>query len=438
MVKKKIKFVNLWSQAKKVIPGGNMLLSKRPEMFLPNSWPTYYSKSKGCNIWDLNNKKYIDVSLMGVGTNILGYANSAVDKKVKEVIKKGNMTTLNCSEEVELAKKLLSMHEWNGMVKFARTGGEAAAIAVRIARAYTKKDKVMACGYHGWHDWYLASNLKNTSDLNGHLLNNTKFEGVPKNLKKTIQMFDYNNIKNFKKIFEKNKKHVGVIIMEVSRNFQPDDNFLKTIAQTCKKNNVILIVDECSSGFRESFGGLYKKYNFLPDIVLYGKAIGNGYPLTAIVGKKRIMQKAQDTFISSTFWTDRIGPVAALETLKQMEKIKSWEVITNKGKLVKKEWKKIFDRFQLNVDILGIDVLPLFKFKNKSHLKYKTFITQEMLKKGYLASNIIYLSIAHTDQILKKYFIHFEQVIKKLSNLINQKKFRLNNAVCHSEMKRIN
>ena len=302
MVKKNTnsKSLKLWKKAKKLIPGGNMLLSKRPEMFLPNEWPTYFSKSKGCYVWDLNNKKYIDVSLMGVGTNILGYSNTSVDKKVKEIIKKGNLTTLNCPEEVELAEKLLTIHPWKGMVKFARTGGEACSIAIRISRAHTNKELVLACGYHGWHDWYLASNLKNKENLNNHLLKKTSINGVPSNLKNTIKLFEYNKLEDFKKHILRNN-NISSVIMEVSRNYLPSQNFLKEIRRITSKNKIVLIFDECTSGFRETYGGLYKKYKVIPDIVLYGKAIGNGYPLTAIVGKKEIMQAAQKTFISSTF-----------------------------------------------------------------------------------------------------------------------------------------
>ena len=169
-MKKNNSGIKLWKKAKNIIPGGNMLLSKRPEMFLPDFWPTYFSKSKGCTVWDLDNKKYYDMSLMGVGTNILGYGCEEVDAEVQNIIKKGNMSSLNCPEEVYLAEKLIAMHPWADMVRFARTGGEANSIAVRIARAASGKDKVAVCGYHGWHDWYLAANLNDDSNLDGHLL----------------------------------------------------------------------------------------------------------------------------------------------------------------------------------------------------------------------------------------------------------------------------
>ena len=154
--------LKLWSRAKNVIPGGTMLLSKNPDRYLPNAWPTYFKTSKGCIITDLDNNRFKDFSTMGVGTNVLGYGNNVVDRAVRQVIQKGNLSTLNCQEEVLLAEKLIEIHPWFQMVKFARTGGEANSISVRIARAASGKDNIAICGYHGWHDWYLSTNLNLT------------------------------------------------------------------------------------------------------------------------------------------------------------------------------------------------------------------------------------------------------------------------------------
>ena len=153
----------VWEQAKNLIAGGNMLFSKRPDAFLPNKWPSYFKKTKGCQIVGVDGKKYTDLSIMGIGTNLLGYSNNIVDKAVAKVINQGNMSTLNCTEEVDLAEKLIELHPWAGKVRFARSGGEANAISIRLARAYTGKSKVAFCGYHGWHDWYLAANLKDNN-----------------------------------------------------------------------------------------------------------------------------------------------------------------------------------------------------------------------------------------------------------------------------------
>ena len=329
----------LYNRAKKLIPGGNMLLSKKPELFLPNGWPAYFSKTKGCEIWDLDHNKFYDLSLMGVGTNILGYSNNKVDKAVYKIIKTGNLSTLNCKEEVILAEQLIKIHPWADMVKFARTGGEANAIAIRIARAASGKDNVAFCGYHGWHDWYLATNIKNEKNLNQHLLKGIQTKGVPNNLKGSIFPFEYNKFNQLKDLIDKNK--IGVICMEVMRNDYPKNNFLQKVRQIANKKNIVLVFDECTSGFRKNFGGLHLKFKVNPDIAIFGKALGNGYAITSIIGKRNIMETAQKSFISSTFWTERIGPAAAIETLNQMKKLKSWKIIDSNGKYIIKNWQKL-------------------------------------------------------------------------------------------------
>ena len=337
---------------------------------------------------------------MGVGTNILGYSNKDVDKAVTKRLQKGNMSSLNCEEEVLLAVKLKKIHNWDGKVKFARSGGEANAIAVRLARAYSSKYKVAFCGYHGWHDWYLATNLKNSKNLNKHLINNLNISGVPKNLKNTIFPFKYNDIKSFYDVFRKNPD-IGIIKMEVLRNEFPKNKFLEKIRKFATKNNIVLIFDECTSGFRETFGGIYKMFNVKPDILVLGKALGNGYAITAVLGSNSIMDKEKETFISSTFWTESIGPTAALKTLELMERQKSWIKITKIGRYVIKNWKRIAKKNSIKIQIKGIPALCSFEFKSKNNNLYKNFITQEMLKKGFLASNIIYISTTHKISILK-------------------------------------
>jgi len=408
--------IKLWARAKKIIPGGNMMLSKRPNQFLPNKWPTYFSKSKGCQVWDIENKKYYDFSLMGVGTNILGYGNLAVDREIQKIINKGNLTTLNCPEEVTLADKLIKMHPWSQMVKFTRSGGEANAVAIRIARTYSKKKKIMVCGYHGWHDWYLASYFNNKNNFHNHLPNEIKISGIPKNLSDDIFIFKYNDFSEIEKIYNKNKKDIGILKMEVSRNEKPKKNFLKKVRNFCNKNKIILIFDECTSGFRESFGGLHLKYKVNPDIAIFGKALGNGYAINAVIGKSRIMNAAEQTFISSTFWTERIGPTAALATLKEMKKIKSWNIISSKGIYIKKMWQSIFSKNNFEVTIHGLDSMPVFLFTKNNEL-YKTYIAQEMLKRGFLTSNSIYLSISHTDKLIEKYLENFSKVITNLKKI---------------------
>jgi glutamate-1-semialdehyde aminotransferase len=376
---------------------------------------------------------------MGIGTNTLGYGHDEVDNAVLETVKKGNMSTLSCPEEVYLAEKLVEMNPWADMVRFARSGGEANSIAIRIARAASGKDKVAICGYHGWHDWYLSANHNAGDTLSGHLLPGLNPLGVPKTLKDTVLPFHYNNFDELLNLVEKHD--IGVIKMEVIRNFGPEDNFLQKVRDLATQKNIVLVFDECTSGFRETFGGIFKKYGVEPDMAMFGKTIGNGYALTAIVGKKSVMEAAQTSFISSTFWTERIGPTAALATLKVMEEIKSWDIITSKGKKVQLGWESLALSNGLEIDVAGIPALSAYSFKSEHALAYKTLVTQEMLKKNILASTSFYASIAHDDEFIDRYLEELDKVfsiIKKCENQELKIESLLKGPICHSGFKRLN
>ncbi len=428
----------LWKRAKKVIPGGNMLLSKRAEMFLPELWPAYFSKVKGCTVWDMDGNEFTDMCIMGIGTNILGYGNEEVDAAVRSVVDTGNMSTLNAPEEVYLAEKLIELHPWADMVRFARSGGEANAIAIRIARAASGKDKVAVCGYHGWHDWYLSANLGDDENLAGHLLPGLSPKGVPENLKGTVFPFNYNNFAELESLV--NKHDIGVIKMEVVRNMGPEDNFLHKVRKLATDKGIVLIFDECTSGFRETFGGLHKKYGVEPDMAMFGKALGNGYAVTATIGKKEVMEAAQSTFISSTFWTERIGSVAGLKTLEVMERVKSWESITQTGLNIRTGWQALADKHELAITHFGLPALTGFSFASENNLFYKTLITQEMLSKGYLASNAVYVCTEHTKPIVDAYLHELDLIfalIKECEEGRSVEKL-LKGPVCHGGFKRLN
>lgn len=427
----------LWNKAKTLIPGGNMLLSKRAEMFLPEHWPAYFSKTKGNQIWDLDGNQYTDM-LFAVGANTLGYGHEEIDQAVINTVHDGNLSSLNAPEEVLLAEKLVEMHPFADMVRFARTGGEANAIAIRIARAASGKDKVAICGYHGWHDWYLSANLGNQQNLAGHLLPGLDPAGVPQNLSGTVLPFEYNKLEQLEDLI---KNHdIGVIMMEVCRNFGPENNFLQKVRDLATANGIVLIFDECTSGFRQTFGGLHKQYGVDPDMAIFGKAIGNGYALTATIGKKEVMEAAQSTFISSTFWTERIGSVAALKTLEVMEKTNSWQQITETGKTIKNHWLNLANQHNLSINIGGLDALASFNFNSDRALEYKTYITQEMLKSGILASNMIYVSTVHTDEIIEKYIELLDDIFKTISQseAVQIESNLLEGPICHGGFKRLN
>ena len=426
----------LYKKAKRLIPGGTMLLSKRPEMFLPDQWPSYFSKAKGCKVWDLDGKEYTDVSIMGIGTNTLGYGHEEVDDAVFRVVRDGNMSTFCCPEEVELAEKLIELNPWAGMVRFSRSGGEVNSIAIRIARAASGKDKVAICGYHGWHDWYLSVNLGENDALAGHLLPGLEPAGVPRGLRGST--FTYNNFEELLDIV--NHNDLAAIKMEVCRNMGPEDNFLQKVRQLATERNIILIFDECTSGFRQTFGGLYQIYGVEPDMAIYGKTLGNGYAITAVVGKTEIMEAAQKTFISSTFWTERIGPAAAIASLKVMERIHSWDIITHIGKEIKQRWQTLADKHGVAITQWGIPALAGYTFESKNALAYKTYITQEMLAKGYLAGNSVYACIEHTPEVLDGYFYELDKLFADIREFEDGRDVmkELKGPVCHSGFKRLN
>ena len=428
----------LWKRAKQVIPGGNMLLSKRSEMFLPDLWPSYFSKAKGCEVWDLDGNKYIDMSIMGIGTNTLGYGHPEVDAAVRKVVDDGNMSTLNCPEEVYLAERLVEMHPWADMVRLARSGGEANAVAIRIARAASGKDKIAFCGYHGWHDWYLSANLGDEKNLAGHLLPGLAPNGVPKNLRDTVYPFAYNNFEELERLVQNHD--IGVIVMEVSRNEGPKDNFLHKVRELATRKNIVLAFDECTSGFRQTFGGLHLLYGVEPDMAMFGKALGNGYAITAIIGRREIMEATQSTFISSTFWTERIGPAAALKTLDVMERTKSYDQITQTGSLIGKAWEDMATKNGLKIKISGLPALIGFNFLSEQALAYKTLITQEMLSKGFLAGNCVYVCTEHSEDILSQYLHNLEPIFGLIRECEDGRDIMglLKGPICHTGFKRLN
>lgn len=431
----------LYDKAKRIIPGGTQLLSKRPEMWAPEQWPNYYSRAKGCEVWDLDGNHYYDFSLMGVGANVLGYAFDEVDDAVKEAISNGSMCTLNAPEEVALAEKLLQLHPWAESVRYAKAGGEAMSMAARIARAYTKKDIVLVCGYHGWHDWYLAANLVKGDPLADVHLQGLAPAGVPRGLAGTNLIFHYNDIEEFKNLVAENRGQIAAVIMEPIRNEYPVQGYLEEIRRITEEENIVLIFDEITAGFRLCTGGSHLVLGVNPDIAVFAKGMTNGYPVTAVIGTKKVMEAAQETFISSTFWTERLGFVGALKSIECYEKYDVAEHQKHVGTRVSDGWRTFEEKYHLNIEISGILPLIHFGFQYENPLAYKTFFTQEMLKEGFLAGNGVYASLAHTDKLIDKYLNACDNVFSKISTIRTERKNileYLEGPVCHVGFERLN
>ena len=425
MVKKNIGN-HFWKIAKKIIPGGNSILSKRPERYAGKLWPTYFEKSKGCYVWDLNGKKYIDMAQMGIGSSILGYNNKFVNSGVKKAIDKGINTTLNSLEEVVLAKKLINLNPGYTGVKFARSGGEAMTVAIRIARSFANKKKIVFSGYHGWFDWYLATNLESSKNLNDHLLEGLSPKGVDPGLKKTIFPFKYDDANDFLKVLNKSKE-IGIVVVESARYNYPNKSFVNKINAICKQKKLILICDEITSGFRVCNSGAYKVVGFKPDLVVYGKGLGNGFAISAIVGKKKIMSSSINSFISSSNWSERVGFVAAIKTLDYIKKNKTWLHLNKIGLHIKKGWDKIFKELNLNIETSNFYPLVSMKLNYNDLNNYiLTYFISDMLKKGYLVSSSIYISSSHTKKICNEYLKECRSTFKKISFLLKNKKLKKN------------
>lgn len=429
----------LYKKAKRLIPGGTQLLSKRPEMFLPDLWPAYYEKAKGCRVWDLDGNGYIDMSYMGIGSCILGYADRDVNKAVKAAVDKGSMSTLNCPEEVELAELLCKLHPWADMARFARSGGEAMAMAIRIARAATGKDVVLFCGYHGWHDWYLSANLASDKALDGHLLPGLNPLGVPRRLKGTSYPFKYNDTPGFLKLIDKYKDKIGAVAMEPVRNYPPQKEFIETIRGVTKKLNIVLVVDEITAGFRLNAGGAHLIFGLEPDIAVFAKGISNGFPMAAVIGKKEIMQAAQESFISSTYWTDRIGPAAALAAIKKNLKNKVPEHLKKIGMEIRDGWQDAASRHALGIEVSGILPLSHFSFHHDKPLVLKTLFTQIMLEKRFLATTAFFASYAHKREHVEKYLKAADEAFGFISTAIRRGRPEryLKGPICHAGFKRL-
>jgi len=417
---KRDKSLAIQERARKRIPGMTQLLSKRPDQFSLGVWPGYYEKAKGVQVWDLDGNGYIDMSISGIGANILGYADETVNEAVQKAVSQGSSSSLNCPEEVELAELLCELHPWADMAKFTRSGGEAMAVAVRIARAYREKDKIAFCGYHGWHDWYLAANLGTEDALGEHLLTGLPPLGVPQGLAGTAMPFRYNHLEELEGIVSNHRSDLAAIVMEPIRSAEPGEGFLEGVRNLADESGAVLIIDEISAGFRMNTGGAHLKYGLEPDVAVFSKALGNGYPIGAILGKEAVMQAAQRTFISSTCWTERIGPAAALATIKKHRAEDVGTHLMSIGERVQSGWKRIAEARGVGIQIGGLMPLGHFTFEHEKALSLKALFVQSMLEKGYLASNLFYAMYAHRDHHVDSYLDAADASFAQLSEAIER------------------
>lgn len=409
---------DLYRRARRLIPGGTQLLSKRPEQFLPEGWPAYYSSASGIEVVDLDGRTYRDMGLVGVGACVLGYADPDVDAAAREAIAAGSMCTLNAPEEVELAELLCELHPWAAMVRYARSGGEAMAIAVRIARARTGRDRIALCGYHGWSDWYLAANLGSPDALEDLLMPGLPPAGVPRGLAETALPFHYNRLDELRGIIDRHRGEIAAIVMEPQRDEPPEPGFLETVREWANEIGALLVFDEITTGFRAACGGIHLGLGVEPDLAVFAKGMANGYAMSAIVGTEDAMQAAQSTFISSTSWTERIGPAAALATIRKFRRLEVHEHLDEMGRRAQRGWQDAASRAGLPISVSSLPCLAHFDIEAESSGELVTLFVQRMLEHGYLAYNQLKPSLKHGPDEIDAYIEACRPVLAELGEAL--------------------
>jgi glutamate-1-semialdehyde 2,1-aminomutase len=409
-------------------------------MLAPGQWPAYFREARGCETWDLDGRHYYDFSTNGIGACLLGFRDPDVTRAVQRRVALGSMCTLNPPEEVELAELLCEIHPWAEQARFARCGGEACAMAVRIARATTDRSVVAICGYHGWQDWYLAANLGENDALRGHLLPGLSPLGVPRELRGTAATFAMNDRATFQAVLDRCGDKLAAVIMEPCRSQDPDPGFLEFVRDGAHRVGALLIIDEITIGFRLHRGGAHLKFGVAPDLAVFAKALGNGHPMAAVIGTRAAMAGAHDSFISSTYWTESVGPVAALATLRKMQEVDVPAHVARVGSRVQVFWEESGRRHGLPVHTGGYPCLAHFRFDHEKADVLRTLYTQQMLGRGFLAGTGLYPTLAHTDAIVEQYGEAVDGVFKEIAGLLaagGDAARHLRGPVAHSGFRRL-
>lgn len=430
----------LYLKVKQVVPGGTQLVSKRPEQYAPGQWPAYYRETRGCEVIDLDGRRYLDFATSGIGCCLLGYAHPAVTAAVIRRVHLGSMSTLNSPEEFELANLLLGMHPWARRIRLARCGGEALAVAIRIARAGTRRDVIAFCGYHGWSDWYLAANLADANALAGHLLSGLSPAGVPQVLRGTTLPFTYNRIDELQKIIREHGAKLAAVIMEPTRSVEPTAGFLQDIRQLCDDAGARLIFDEVTTGFRLHRGGVHLKLGVQPDIAVFAKALGNGHPIAAVIGTSDAMDAAQDSFISSTYWTEGVGPAAAVATLQEFLRVDVPTHVQRVGTRVREGLSSLATSAGVPLRLSGYPALTFMAIDHPQADALMTLFTVRMLSSGFLCGTAFYPTLAHDDHTVQLYLRAADSALAEVSAAIKRNDVldRIGGKVRHSGFRRLN
>ncbi|MBN1437219.1 MAG: aminotransferase class III-fold pyridoxal phosphate-dependent enzyme [Sedimentisphaerales bacterium] len=395
------KSLELYSKAEKLFPYGTQLWSRSPHLVAYGQAPIYFERAKGSHFWDVDGNEFIDTS-MGVGPIVLGHCYDAVDNAAKAQIDKGILGSINNAIEIDMAEALCDLIPCADMVKFCKGGGDADAMAVRMARSYTGKDIVAFCGYHGWHDWYISANLASGS-LDSHLLPGINPTGVPKALAGTTVPFKYNDLDSLRSVLQSKAGQVACIIMEATRFNLPKPGYLEGVRALADEHKCVLIFDEVVTGFRLPGGSAQKYFGVTPDLATFGKAIANGYPLAAVGGKREIMETQGDNFISSTYFSDTVGLAAGLATTREMLEKSVFDVLEKKGRQLIAGLESVIAKHDLKMKVNGQPSHFALGFDYGSEsAKIATLYMQESVARGMYPGSHWYMCYSHTDEDIAK------------------------------------
>ncbi|HOX39595.1 MAG TPA: aminotransferase class III-fold pyridoxal phosphate-dependent enzyme [Candidatus Brocadiia bacterium] len=413
---------DMYQRAREIIAGGTQLLSRNPEMYAYGAAPIYAERADGGRIWDIDGNEYVDM-MAGIGAYQLGYAYPAVEDAVRARVGSGPTYSVNHPVEVELAEELVSAVPCAEMVRYAKGGGDATAVAVRIARGFTGRDKVLFCGYHGWHDWYIAANLASPETLSAHLLPGVPSAGVPKVLAGTAIPFEYNNLDDLRGKLEAHRGEIACVIMEPCNSRLPNPGFLEGVRELTLKHGVVLLFDEVNTGFRLAPGGAQEFFGVKPDMAAFAKALGNGYPAAAVCGKREIMSCVERMFVSSTFWHDTVSLAAALAVVRELKSKPVCDRIREVGEDFSRRMNEICAGCGLPARVIGPPAMSALALDVADAMLSRKLLTlgiQEMVRRGVFWTGAHKILFTHTQRDLDHVLSAAEEVFAIMSRALRE------------------
>ena len=372
-------------RALKTIPSASQTFSKSYIQHIKGISPFFIDRGKNAYVWDVDDNQYIDY-LAGLLPVLLGYADEEVNEAIKAQLAKGVSFSLSTEIEAELSEMLVEMIPSAEMVRFAKNGSDVTSGAIRLARAYTGRTQIAICGYHGWHDWYIGTTAKD--------------KGVPEETKKLADTFEFNNIESLKSLLE--KKQYAAIILEAEGVEKSEGDFLEDVRKLANQYGTVLVYDEIVSGFRSSLGGIQELRGVVPDLSCFGKAMGNGMPISALVGKKEIMTKMDGIFFSSTFGGETLSIAAAIACLQKYKRINGVKQINDFGSKIKDGLNGLLQEqgIQDILSIKGESWWPVIGVNHDNPAPIKMLIRQELARNGIIQGNSFNITTSHCNDAI--------------------------------------